>query len=439
MQIDVNSAADRAPLMRVQLTSLRSAQLNPKTSVSTDGRTLTGFDSVRGTSTDLVSKPGKNISDVPKNPPVSRAPTIVPMPRTDQPDRIGTTSPTPRRIVGPGVDLKSSAQTVTTKPIVSDPGSAEPVNRLGALLAKLADGIPQQPQEPHGDVADSTRPIAQAPTKEPRMSDPSYPYDRPVDPVDPLDPLNALLAAWGEKDSPYDYDGNGIVGVRDLLILLGKLSSGGSPPPQEPHGDVADPQGPSTKVLAETPAQLKTKVDDAPVIRSGDPAVIGVKTTAIGPQVIADLDQNGSGTITTPPVGVVTPTADRLDRNHDSTLSRSALAGQIRNMLLDHIAMSPNTKLDQFVREAMKRLSDHDNRNGAPGERDAAVQRSSRAYQRMNLDEIAHKLTQRLTDYGPSDLANFVQAGTLSANDTKDLINRISMLNPNQLGVNVVG
>ena len=57
----------------------------------------------------------------------------------------------------------------------------------------------------------------------------------------------------------------------------------------------------------------------------------------------------------------------------------------------------------------------------------------------MHLQEIAHKFMQRLTDYGASDLANFVQADKLSANGTKDAINRISMLSPNKPGVNVVG
>jgi hypothetical protein len=87
----------------------------------------------------------------------------------------------------------------------------------------------------------------------------------------------------------------------------------------------------------------------------------------------------------------------------------------------------------------MERLSNHDNRNRAPGDRDAAVHRSSQAYQRMNLEETAQKFMQRLTDHGPSDLADFVQTGKLSANDMKVVINRISMLSPNKLGVNVVG
>ena len=418
MQIDVNSAADRAPLMRVQLTSLRSAQLNPKASVSTDGRTLTDLVAKPVTLTDFISKPGRNISAVRASPSVEKAPTTVPMPPTIQPDHTRTTSPTPRRIAEPGIDLKSSAPTVTTTRVVSDDGPAEPANRLGALLAKLAGGGLQRPQEPHGDVANPTRPIAETPTKEPRMSDPSYPSNPPVDPVKPLDPVDALLADWGKKDSPYDFDKNGTVDVNDLLILLGKLTSAASPPPREPHGDVAGTRRPS----AETPAQPNTPVDRSPVSRSDDPVAIGVKATKIAP----------------PEVGS-TPMFDRLDRNDDGALSRSDLAAQIRNMLLDHIAMSPKAKLDQFVRDATKRLSDQDNRNGAPGERDAAVQRSSRAYQRMNLDEIAHKLTQQLMDYGPSDLANFVQAGKLSANDMKIVMNRISMLSPNQLGVNVVG
>ncbi len=452
MQIDVNAAADRLHLTRAQLTSVRSAQLNPNAPVSTDGRALT----------DLVSAPVKNISGVLANPSVSpKAPMVVPLTRTIQPDGTRTTSPTPRQIAGPAVDLKSSAQTLAKSPVVSDHKPAEPVNRLDALLADWGqsdspydldgDGIvgvsdllmllaglsegPPKPEPPHGDVAGAARPSAEA-LAEPRLSDHSNP-----DPT-PTNDLDALLADWGQSDSPYDLDRNGNVGVSDLLMLLSKLSGGGSQQPKEPHGDVAIPSRPRAQVLAEPPARPNTPHD--PSVAPGKQVAIGVNTATIAEHLIDQLDQDNSGTITPPEVNGSTSTFDRLDRDHDGALSRSELAAQIRGMLLDHIAMSPNAKLDQFVREAMKRLSDHDNRNGAPGQRyavvqDVAVQRSSRAYQRMNLDEIAHKLTQRLTDYGPSDLANFVQAGTLSANDTKDMINRISMLNPNQFGVNVVG
>ena len=447
MQIDVNSAADRAHLMRAQLTSVRSAQLNPKVPVSTNGRALT----------DLASAPGMKISDVRTNPSVTpKAPTVVPLTRTVQPDRTGTTSPTPRRIAEPIVDLKSSAQAPATNPVIADDGPAEPVNPVDALLADwgqsdspydldgngivgindllmLLASLSEEPQKlPHpGDVAGSARLVDRALAESPQ-TDPSHPNPEPTNKLD------ALLEDWGKKDSPYDLDGNGIVGVNDLLLLLAQLSGGGpQQPPQEPRGDGVGPRRPSAHVLAEPPAQ-PNKLHDPPVA-PGKRVAIGVNATTIAPHVIDQLDRNNSSTIAPPEVDGSTPRFNRLDHPHDGAPSRSELAAQIRDMLLDHIAMSPNAKLNQFVREAMTRLSDHDNRNGAPGERDAAVQRSSRAYQRMNLEEIAHKLMQRLTDYGPSGLANFVQAGTLSANDMKVVIHQISMLSPNKLGVNVVG
>ena len=442
MQIDVNSAADRAHLMRDQLTSMRSAQLNPKAPVSTDGRALTA----------LVSAPVRNISGVVANPSVSpKAPMVVPLTRTIQPDRTGTTSATPRRIAGPAVDLKPSAETPATNPVVSDREPAKPVDPIDALLAdwgqrdspydfdgngivgagdllmllaRLSDGA-QKPEPPHGDVAGPAGPRAPA-VAEPRPSDPPSP-GRPSNKH-----IDALLADWGQRDSPYDFDGNGIVGAADLLMLLAKLGSEGSQQPQEPHSVVPGPRRPSAHVLAEPLAQPHN-----PRVAPDKRVAIGGNASAIAPQVIDDLDQNGSRAIA-PPV-VDGPTFDGVDRHHDGAPSRSELAAQIRDMLMDHLAMSPNAKLGQFVSEAMKRLSDHDQRNEIPGERNPAAQRSSQTYQRMNLQEIARKLMQRLTENGPSDLANFVRAGTLSANDTKVVLDRISMLNPKMLGVNEVG
>lgn len=440
MQIDVNSAADRGHLMRAQLTSVRSAQSNAKPPVSTDRRALTDLASAPskltdfasapakltdvaptpGSLTDVVWAPSKRISDARANPSVTR------------------TNPTPEPTVRGATDLGSLTQTESNSPAVTDRQPATPVDRVDALLAdwgqsdspydldgngtvgavdllmllaRLSDG-PQQPEPSHVDVAGPARPSARA-LAEPQLTDPSHPTPAP-----PND-LDALLADWGQSDSPYDFDGNGIVGAADLLMLLAKISGGGSQP-QEPHGDGAQPRQPSAHVLAEPPAQPNPPHN--PAIASGKQVASGVNATTIVPPKI-----DGS-----------TPRIDRFDRHHDGASSRSELARQIRDILMDHIAVSPNATLDQFVREAMKQLSDHDNRNGA-GERDPVVQRSSRAYQRMNLEELAHKLMQRLTDYGPSDLANFVQSGKLSANDTKLVLDRISMLSPNKLGVNTVG
>ena len=281
-------------------------------------------------------------------------------------------------------------------------------------------------------MADPARPRAKALT-DPQLSDPSSPNPPPTSKLD------GLLADWGKKDSPFDLDGNGIVGVNDLLLLLAQLSGGGSQQPQEPHGDVASPRRPSARVSTELPAQPNALVDHDPAITSGDPIAISVNATTIAPRVIDDLDQNNSGTIAPPEVVGSTPTFDRVDRNHNGALSRSKLAAQIRDMLLDHIAMSPNTKLDQFVREAMTRLLDHDDRTGAPGERGAAIQRSSRVYQQANLEATARQLVQRLTDQGATELRKLVQEGELSANEKRAVLDQISILRPGAHSVNLVG
>lgn len=449
MQIDVNAAADRAQLMRAQLTSTRTAQLNPKAPVSTDGRAVT----------DLASALRKETSEARANPLATpKAPMIVPVMRALQPGGTETPIPTPRPIARPAVDLKSSGQAEAKHPVVSDPGPAAPTTRLDALLAdwgqsdspfdldgngivgaadllmllaRLSEGA-QTPEPTPGDVAVRAQPSTTA-LAEPQLSDPSDP-NRP-----PTNDLDALLADWGQSDSTYDLDGDGIVGAADLLMLLAKLSGEGSTRPHEPHGDVAGARRPSTHAPVETPFQPNIPIDHDPAITPDDPDAIGDNATTITPPVIDDLHQNDSSAVAPPEVDGPGPRFDRLDRDHVGGLSRSELAARIRDMLLDHIAMSPNAKLNQFVREAMKQLSDHDRRNEISGERNPAAQRSSQTYQRMNLQEIARKLMQRLTADGPSDLAKFVQAGKLSANDTKVVLDRISMLNPNKLGVNVVG
>ena len=44
------------------------------------------------------------------------------------------------------------------------------------------------------------------------------------------DPLQALLDDWGKSDSPHDLDGDGTVGIRDMLMLLKQMAE---PPAQD--------------------------------------------------------------------------------------------------------------------------------------------------------------------------------------------------------------
>jgi len=57
-----------------------------------------------------------------------------------------------------------------------------------------------------------------------------------------LTPLEALIADWGKSDSPYDLNGDGTVGIQDLLQLLTDMSvKQTGPPPAEPDPGVTPP------------------------------------------------------------------------------------------------------------------------------------------------------------------------------------------------------
>jgi hypothetical protein len=46
--------------------------------------------------------------------------------------------------------------------------------------------------------------------------------------------VDGLLDAWGQKGSPYDFDGNGVVGMADLTTLLARLGNTGGTDPANP-------------------------------------------------------------------------------------------------------------------------------------------------------------------------------------------------------------
>ncbi len=406
MQIDVNSAADRVQLIRTQLTSARSAPLNPKAPVSTDGRSFTDLASAPVKFTDMASAPVKvplkftDLASVPvtKFSDVRAKPSVTPTNPTPE----GTTQPAPE----PANRLEALLADwgKADSPYDLDGNGIVGVPDLLMLLAKMGGGS-QQPQGPPGDIPADLTGHSVTVADQLRISDTSSPNPEPTD------RLEALLADWGKADSPYDLDGNGIVGVPDLLMLLAKL---GEPP--------AQPNAPNE-----------------PHIAPGKRVAIGVKAATIVQQAIHRLDQVDGGTLRPPEVDGSARTFDRLDSNHDDAPTRSELASQIRDILLDHLAKNPNANLHQFVQEAMKRLSDHDNADEAPNNRNPALERSSSVYRQANLTATARQLMQGLTDQGAMELRKFVQAGELSGNEKRTVLDQISSLRPGAQRVNLVG
>ncbi len=54
--------------------------------------------------------------------------------------------------------------------------------------------------------------------------------------------LDRLIADWGKKDSQFDLDGNGTVGIRDMLMLLARMASHRPQAAQASQGVPAEPE-----------------------------------------------------------------------------------------------------------------------------------------------------------------------------------------------------
>jgi hypothetical protein len=137
------------------------------------------------------------------------------------------------------------------------------VNDLLRFLASLSDASATKPEA----TSSSTPPPAPPPAE----------ADSPA----PLT-LEGLHAAWGQKDSAYDLNGDGTVNVSDLLRFLSGAGASGS-------GDNAPPTTPTPSTSA-TEASITTAAADAPPLTlKGLLAAWGTKSS------VYDLD--GSGTV----------------------------------------------------------------------------------------------------------------------------------------------
>ncbi len=138
--------------------------------------------------------------------------------------------------------------------------------------------------------------------------------ERPIEPEEPQSPLEQLLADWGKKGSDYDLNGNGTVDVPDLLMMLGRMGSGGSRHRQPISEAVAGP------------AHRTPHRSHAPHMLHGRAAAEHIARTLM----------------------------NRIDTSEPSrlreTVERSSLAEQQRRLILDRItAMAPRGRMVSVV------------------------------------------------------------------------------------------
>jgi len=123
--------------------------------------------------------------------------------------------------------------------------SGEPKGQPPTTVAKLETVLEPGPPliVPEEDDGVTTTPTPPAPGTDAAA---------PVTPEDgggtnPGLTVDGLLAAWGQKDSQYDFDGNGVVGMADLTALLARLGDTGNPSPVEPALIASTSNGPAAR------------------------------------------------------------------------------------------------------------------------------------------------------------------------------------------------
>jgi len=115
------------------------------------------------------------------------------------------------------------ATATSTRPLIETDTDETKPDRLKALLADW--GKTDSPHDLNGDGIVGIQDMLQLFKQ---MAEEHY------QPPEPPNPLQPLLDDWGKTDSPHDLNGDGIVGIQDLLQLLGQMTNGTPDDPTNP-------------------------------------------------------------------------------------------------------------------------------------------------------------------------------------------------------------
>ena len=282
---------------------------------------------------------------------------------------------------------------ITAKPtdVVHDKPESNP---LKALLADW--GKTDSPFDLNGDGTVGIQDLLQL------LAGMSIPKDDPPE----TDPLAALLADWGKTDSPFDLNGDGTVGIQDMLQLLAQMSiPKNDPPPSHPDSLVTPP--PITPGDIVDPAGIALDVAD---------------TTA--PVAVADGATDPSPAKT--PLELLLEDWGKAGSPFD--LNRDGNVG-IRDMLM-LLARMTNTKPSSG---GVDRLDPEDY---SDGRRKSAVAAN---YHRAAAQNIARTMASKMSTMQPGELRESIQGSNLPELQKRFVLDQIAAWHPHGHSVSLVG
>jgi len=321
--------------------------------------------------------------------------------------------------------------TVVTNPGTSDSQTDKPDNRIDALLADWGKADSNYDFNADGTVntKDLLMLLEKLAAKE-NAADPTVITnpDTTVSQTDkPDNRIDALMADWGKADSFYDFNADGTVNTEDLLMLFEKLSQSNGMP-----GD----EIPIAEQLFSTPADSILKPGNS----ADQDANSKIQRIARGlsEKLFRLTDQDQDGKIGAKEAGHARTIFDKLDLNGDSQIDKLELANMIQDMLMGKLDFADSANLNKFIFEAMRPLADQGNQfTSQPAHRDSHA--SVSAYQRVSTDQAANQLSQRMSNNGEAELRKFLATSDFTNAQKRSILSELHNLNMGNLGVNVVG
>ncbi|MBT8485608.1 MAG: hypothetical protein KJO43_08505 [Phycisphaerae bacterium] len=318
----------------------------------------------------------------------------------------------------------------------------------------------------------------QQPASEPDTTSPNPPGLEPNDDVTPAGEdtnealsVKGLRAAWGSDDTRYDLDGDGVVGMRDLMQLLSQLRATPTDPanpvvPGTPTVDDGTGVNPNDTAIASEPTdeplslkglQAAFGTDDASYDFDNDGTVtmrdllhmlsrLGDHATAAGDTMMDDGDT-------------------RVMAGHDALVSLDSGAEPATPMSVQGLLDAWGTSGGEYdlvpdgvvdMQDLLSFLSRIDRGNPEWRSARAAIATAvptglatpppneSAREQHERLQPIANAVRARLeasgfTNHPPQNIHALLQQLNLNGNDQRSVLGQLNQAYPGGLGLNIVG